>query len=83
MSRKILPFKVGLVHKENTIIEHKQVTAGEIWRRDAEKDLLCESEGIKLIRVKEYDWKKFNNAEKERIKGVIENRKNELSLQNE
>ena len=33
--------------------------------------------------VKEYDWEKFNNTEKERIKNIIENQKNELSLQNE
>ena len=36
-----------------------------------------------LVRVKEYDWEKFNNTEKERIKNIIENQKNELSLQNE
>lgn len=36
-----------------------------------------------LVRVKEYDWEKFNNIEKERIKNSIEIRKNELSLQNE
>lgn len=65
------------------IIEDKQVTAGEIWRRDAEKDSLCISKGIMLVRVKEYDWEKFNNTEKERIKNIIENQKNELSLQYE
>ena len=70
-------------YKEDYIIEHKQVTAGEIWQRDAEKDFLCILKGIKLIRVKEYDWEKFNNIEKERIKNIIETRKNKLSLQNE
>lgn len=70
-------------YKKDHIIEHKQVTAGEIWRRDAEKDSLCISKGIMLVRVKEYDWEKFNNTEKERIKNIIENQKNELSLQNE
>ena len=69
--------------KKDHIIEHKQVTAEEIWRRDAEKDSLCISKGIMLVRVKEYDWEKFNNIEKERIKNIIENQKNELSLQNE
>ena len=59
------------------------MTAREIWQRDKEKDILCESKGIKLIRIKEYDWEKFNNTEKERIKNIIENQKNELSLQNE
>lgn len=28
----------------------------EIWERDREKDILCESAGIMLYRVKEYDW---------------------------
>lgn len=36
-----------------------------------------------LVRIKEYDWEKFNNIEKEKIKNIIEIRKNELSLQNE
>ena len=49
---------------------------------DKEKDILCESKGIKLIRIKEYDWVNFNEKEKVRIKDVIENRKKDLSLQN-
>ena len=57
-------------------------TAREIWQRDKEKDILCESKGIKLIRIKEYDWVNFNEKEKVRIKDVIENRKKDLSLQN-
>ena len=69
-------------YKEDTIIEHKHVTAREIWQRDKEKDILCESKGIKLIRIKEYDWVNFNEKEKVRIKDVIENRKKDLSLQN-
>ena len=31
-------------------------TAEEIWERDKEKSRLCENIGIKLIRIKEYDW---------------------------
>lgn len=58
------------------------MTAREIWQRDKEKDILCESKGIKLIRIKEYDWVNFNEKEKVRIKDVIENRKKDLSLQN-
>ena len=49
---------------------------------DKEKDILCESKGIMLVRVKEYDWVNFNEKEKVRIKDVIENRKKDLSLQN-
>lgn len=59
------------------------MTAREIWQHDKEKDILCESKGIKLIRIKEYDWVNFNEKEKVRIKDVIENRKKDLSLQND
>ena len=46
--------------KPTDIIKDK--TAQEIWNRDKRKDLLCESKGIHLIRIKEYDYK-HNNAE--------------------
>lgn len=35
------------------------MTAKEIWEKDKEKDLLCKSKGIKLIRIKEYDWDNY------------------------
>lgn len=68
-------------YKETDLILNRP--ALEVWNNDRNKELLCESKGIKLIRIKEYDWKKHNRKEKYRIKKEIENRKNELSLQNE
>lgn len=35
----------------------KDKTAQEIWDRDKRKNLLCESKGINLLRIKEYDYK--------------------------
>lgn len=49
-------------YKETDIIELKNITAGEIWKKDIEKNLLCENNGIKLIRIKEFDW--INNQDK-------------------
>lgn len=40
--------------KPSDIIKDK--TAQEIWARDKRKDLLCESKGINLLRIKEYDY---------------------------
>ena len=68
-------------YKETDLILNRP--ALEVWNNDRNKELLCESKGIKLIRIKEYDWNKHNRKEKYRIKKEIENRKNELSLQNE
>ena len=68
-------------YKETDLILNRP--ALEVWNNDKNKELLCESKGIKLIRIKEYDWNKHNKKEKYRIKKEIENRKNELSLQNE
>lgn len=31
-------------------------TAAEIWKKDREKDILCEQKGIRLVRINEYDW---------------------------
>lgn len=45
--------------------------AKEIWEKDKEKDLICESLGIKLIRIKEYDWDNFKTDIKEKIKKLI------------
>lgn len=46
-------------YKETDIIERRKMTAKEIWEKDKEKDLLCKSKGIKLIRIKEYDWDNY------------------------
>lgn len=61
-------------YKESDIIEHKKITAKEIWERDIEKNILCEKSGIQLVRVKEYDWINNNEYEKLRIKEIIENK---------
>lgn len=49
----------------------KEQTAAQIWEKDEVKNKLAESIGIKLIRIKEYDW--VNNQEeiKEYIKSLI------------
>lgn len=49
----------------------KEQTAAQIWEKDEAKNKLAESLGIKLIRIKEYDW--VNNQEeiKEYIKSLI------------
>ena len=69
-------------YKADQLIEHKRVTAKEIWERDKEKDNLCQLNGIKLIRILEYDWVHRNDSEKERIKLEIENQKKLLSQNN-
>lgn len=40
-----------------TDIVRNNITAQEIWNNDNKKDLLCESKGIHLLRIKEYDYK--------------------------
>ena len=64
-------------YKENDLIWHKKVTADEIWKRDMEKDILCNQYKIKLIRVKEYDWVTDNVKEKFRILKIINEAINE------
>lgn len=66
-------------YKETDLILSRN--ASTIWEKDKKKDLLCESYGIKLIRIKEYDWTRNTNNEKYRIIHEIEYRKKELSLQ--
>lgn len=51
---------------------------GDYWhslpdmiQRDKEKDLACKNKGIKLFRVKEHDWIKNNENEKNRIMEII------------
>ena len=45
----------------------------EIWAKDIEKNNLCESSGIILIREKEYDWNNNQDEEKLKIKTIIDN----------
>lgn len=40
-----------------TDIVRNNMTAKDIWDKDKRKDLLCESKGINLFRIKEYDYK--------------------------
>ena len=58
-------------YKEDEIIYRKGLSAKQIWEKDEAKNKLAESLGIKLIRIKEYDW--VNNQEeiKEYIKSLI------------
>lgn len=57
--------------KEDEMVYRKGLTAAQIWEKDEAKNKLAESLGIKLIRIKEYDW--INNQEeiKEYIKSLI------------
>lgn len=68
-------------YNENDLIWHKKVTASEIWKRDNEKNLMAELLNILLIHIKEYDWIHDNEGQIKYINEIIENRKNELSLQ--
>lgn len=49
----------------------KEQTAAQIWEKDEVKNKLAESLGIKLIRIKEYDWDNFKIDIKEKIKKLI------------
>lgn len=60
---------------ENDIIEITKRTAKEIWDADLNKIKLAENVGIKLYRIKEYDW--LNNNEQ--IKNFIRSKINENS----
>lgn len=60
-------------YNENDII--KNSSASKIWERDKNKDILCETKNIKLIRIKEYDWLNDNDNIKHYIKEII-NEKN-------
>lgn len=59
-------------YKENDIIN--KILVKDIWKRDKEKDILCENLNIQLIRVKEYDWINDSEIEKTKIKEIIENK---------
>ncbi len=58
-------------YKENDIIEHKKITAGEIWKRRQIKDKLAEDKGIRLIHILEYDWDKNSEIIKENIINIL------------
>lgn len=58
-------------YNADDIIEHKNITAKEIWERDKQKELMCEQLNIKLIRIKEYDWINDNENIKQYISDII------------
>lgn len=58
-------------YKETDTVANK--LARDIWQRDLEKDLMCEEAGIKLIRIKEFDWLEDVDAQKTIIKNSIKN----------
>lgn len=53
------------------IMKVKNITAKEIWEKDAEKDQLCLDKNVILYRVKEYDWKNDKDRIKQEIKNLI------------
>ena len=59
------------VNKSKSIIEHKKITAGEIWKRRQIKDKLAEDKGIRLIHILEYDWDKNSEIIKENIINIL------------
>ena len=51
---------------------------GDYWHslpdmieRDKKKDLACKEKGIKLIRIKEYNWVKDNENTKQKLKEIL------------
>ena len=60
-------------YKEDEIIYKKGLTAKRIWEKDMLKDKMAESVGIKLIRIKEYDWINDNENIKNYITSIIFN----------
>lgn len=57
-------------YKKDDIILNR--TAEKIWENDKAKDLLCEQNNIKLIRIKEYDWRNNKTGVQEIIKNVLD-----------
>lgn len=53
------------------IMKVKNITAKEIWEKDAEKDKLSAQNNVILYRVKEYDWKNDKDRIKQEIKNLI------------
>ena len=56
-------------YEENCLIGYR--FAKDIWQRDKEKDILCESYGIRLIRIKEYDWRNNRDMVKTELLNII------------
>ena len=56
---------------ENYEIDYKTGTAKEIWKKDREKDQLCETAGIRLFRVREYDWITDTEVVKSEIEKLV------------
>lgn len=59
------------IYYPTEINKTKNMTAKEIWEYDRKKDLLCEQNGYKLIRIKEIDWLNDNINTKKFIKNII------------
>lgn len=57
-------------YKADDIIDNIE-TAEEIWEKDRQKDQICESAGIMLIRIKEYPWLTYQKQLKHRIKRLL------------
>lgn len=57
--------------KEDEIVYRKGLTAKQIWEKDMLKDKLAESVGIKLVRIKEYDWVNNRKNIEEELKKLI------------
>ena len=57
--------------KPDDYIKQKGKYAKEIWEYDANKIKLCEEQGVKLIRIKEYDWTTNKQKELDKIKEAI------------
>ena len=53
------------------IIEHKNITAEEIWKRQKIKDEIAETKGIRLIHILEYDWDKNSEIIKMNIINIL------------
>ena len=58
-------------YKEDEIIYRKGLSAKQIWEKDETKNKLAESIGIKLIRIKEYDWINDNDNIKKYILEIL------------
>ena len=58
---------------ESTSFLYNNRTAEEIWSRDEQKDKMCIDKGIKLFRIKEYDWKHNKDDIKKMVYDIINN----------
>lgn len=58
-------------YNADDIIDTNGKTAQEIWEKDKDKEILAESLGIKLVRIKEYDWVNNRKNIEEELKKLI------------